>query len=139
MTVEHVDPPEIAPPVQGIYSHVAIGRGAAVAAIAGQIALDADGNLVGPGDHGAQAEQAFRNFQNALAAIGCGPADLLKYTVHVVGHGPELVEPIFAAGRRVFGAGWPRTASTLLGVQALGEPEWLIEIDGLAVIPSDSD
>ncbi|HEX3779589.1 MAG TPA: RidA family protein [Pseudonocardiaceae bacterium] len=139
MTVEHTDPPELATPVLGIYSHIAVGRGSAVVAIAGQIALDVDGNLVGPGDHGAQAEQAFRNLSLALASAGCGPADLLKYTVHVVGHQPELVDPIFAAGRRVFGADWPRTASTLLGVQALGAPEWLIEIDALAVIPSSSD
>jgi hypothetical protein len=46
------------------------------------------------------------------------------------------VEPIVAAGRRVFGADWPRTASTLLGVEALGNPDWLIEIDGLAIVPS---
>ncbi|MFJ5222865.1 hypothetical protein [Streptomyces sp. NPDC088400] len=74
----------------------------------------------------------------ALAAVGCGPCDLLKNTIHVVGHRPELVEPIFAAGRRAFGGDWPRTASTLIGVQALGRPEWLIEVDGLAVIPANS-
>ncbi|MFI6096464.1 RidA family protein [Lentzea sp. NPDC051213] len=135
MTVEHIDPPELAPPVLGIYHHIAIGRGSAVVAIAGQIAVDAEGELVGEGDHAAQAEQAFQNLKVALEAAGCGPAGLLKYTVHVVGHRPELVGPIFAAGRRVFGADWPRTASTFLGVEALGAPEWLIEIDAFAVIP----
>ena len=136
MTVERTDPPTLASPVHDVYSHVAVGRGSAIVGIAGQIALDADGNLVGAGDHGAQAEQAFRNFKLALAAAGCGSADLLKYTVHVVGNRLELVEPIFAAGRRVFGDDWPRTASTLLGVEALGNPDWLSEIDGLAIVPS---
>jgi len=138
MTVEHLDPPGIAPPVSDVYRHLAIGRGSAIVAIAGQIALDIDGELVGAGDHAAQAEQAFRNFANALAAAGCGPRDLLKNTIHVVGHRPGLVDPIFAAARRAFGGEWPRTASTLLGVQALGHPGWLIEIDGLAVVPHEN-
>jgi enamine deaminase RidA (YjgF/YER057c/UK114 family) len=136
--IEHLDPPTMAPPVSDVYHHVAIARTGTLVAIAGQIALDANGDLVGAGDHEAQAEQAFRNFAQALAAVGCGPRDLLKNTVHVVGHRPELIEPIFAAGRRAFGGEWPSTASTFLGVEALGLPEWLIEIDGLAVIPDDS-
>ncbi|MFJ9210262.1 RidA family protein [Streptomyces sp. NPDC102264] len=136
--IEHLDPPELAPPVGGLYHHLSIVRSGSVVAIAGQIALDAEGRLVGEGDHAAQAEQAFRNVAAALAAVGCGPRDLLKNTIHVVGHRPELVEPIFAAGRRAFGGDWPRTASTLIGVQALGRPVWLIEVDGLAVIPAHS-
>lgn len=135
MTVEHLDPPDLPPPVSDVYHHLAIARSPGIVAIAGQIAVDADGTLLGPGDHEAQAEQAFRNFARALAAAGCGPGDLLKNTIHVVGHHPGLVGPIFAAGRRAFNGDWPRTASTLLGVQALGRPEWLIEVDGIAVIP----
>ena len=137
MTIEHVDPPEIARPVSDVYHQLAIAPALGLVAIAGQVAVDIDGALVGAGDHEAQAEQAFRNFAGALAAAGCRPADLLKNTVHVVGHHAGLVEPIFAAARRAFSGDWPRTASTLLGVQSLGRPEWLIEIDGLAVIPAD--
>lgn len=139
MSVERINPPALARPVLEVYSQIAVGRGSAVVAIAGQVAIDSEGNLVGPGDHRAQAEQAFRNLRLALEAIGCGPADLLKNTIHVVGHRPELVDDIFAAGRDVFGDDWPRSASTLLGVQALGSPEWLIEVDGFAILPSTSD
>nr|WP_202488548.1 RidA family protein [Streptomyces sp. SID5473] len=128
----------MAPPIGGLYHHLAIVRSGSVVAIAGQIALDSEGRLVGEGDHAAQAEQAFRNVAAALAAVGCGPRDLLQHTIHVVGHRPELVEPIFAAGRRAFGGHWPRTASTFIGVQALGHPAWLIEVDGLAVVPPSS-
>lgn len=138
MTIEHIDPPGIARPVSDVYHQLAIAPALGLVAIAGQIAVDINGILIGPGDHEAQAEQAFRNFAGALAAAGCGPADLLKNTIHVVGHHAALVEPIFAAGRRAFNGEWPRTASTLLGVEALGRPEWLIEIDGLAVIPASS-
>ncbi|MCL7379880.1 RidA family protein [Streptomyces sp. 35G-GA-8] len=136
--IEHVDPPALAPPVGGLYHHLAIARTGSVVAIAGQVALDAEGRLVGEGDHVSQAEQAFRNVATALAAVGCGPHDLLKNTIHVVGHRPDLVEPVFAAGRRAFGGHWPRSASTFIGVQALGRPEWLIEVDGLAVVPAHS-
>lgn len=135
MTVERLNPPTMPPPVDDTkYSHIAIGRGSAIVAIAGQIANDANGNIVGIGDYEAQAEQVFRNVAAALAAAGGGPDDLIKNTIHVVGHRPELIEPIFAAGRRVFGDDWPRCASTYLGVEALGHPDWLIEIDGIAVI-----
>ncbi|MEU9336946.1 RidA family protein [Streptomyces sp. NPDC048290] len=134
MSIQRLNPAALAPPVQGLYSHAATGRGRLVA-IAGQIALDADGGLVGPGDHAAQAEQAFRNFRAALEAAGAAPEHLLKNTIHVVGHRPELIGPVFAAGARAFDGVWPVSASTFLGVESLGMPEWLIEVDGFAVVP----
>ncbi|MCX5602606.1 RidA family protein [Streptomyces phaeochromogenes] len=134
MSIQRVNPDTVAPPVQGLYTHAAIGTGSRFIAIAGQIALDSDGNLVGPGDHEAQAEQVFRNFRAALEAAGATPDDLIKNTIHVVGHKPELIGPIFAAGQRAFDGTWPVSASTFLGVQTLGMPEWLIEVDGFAVL-----
>ncbi|MFK0159739.1 RidA family protein [Streptomyces sp. NPDC090499] len=135
MSVQRVNPGALAPPVHDLYSHAVTGTGTRFIAIAGQIALDGDGNLVGPGDHEAQAEQAFRNFRIALEAAGATPDDLIKNTIHVVGHRPELVGPVFAAGQRGFGGTWPVSASTFLGVQTLGMPEWLVEVDGFAVLP----
>ncbi|MET8825661.1 RidA family protein [Streptomyces sp. NPDC004610] len=134
MSIQRVNPASLAPPIQGLYSHVATGRGRFVA-IAGQVALDADGKLVGPGDHEAQAEQVFRNFRAALEAAGATPDHLIKNTIHVVGHKPELIAPIFAAGARAFDGAWPASASTFVGVETLGLPEWLIEVDGFAVVP----
>lgn len=135
MSVERINPSTLARPVMDLYSQVAIGpSGGRVVAIAGQVALDVAGGLVGRGDHGVQAEQAFRNLALALDAAGATPADLVKYTIHVVDSSPALVEPVFAAGKRVFGAQWPLVPSTWLGVASLGLPEWLIEIDGLAVV-----
>ncbi|MFJ6572456.1 RidA family protein [Streptomyces sp. NPDC091292] len=134
-TPERIDPPTLASPVMGLYSHVVVAPGTRFVAIAGQVALDRDGTLVGPGDHVRQAEQAFRNFRHAIEAAGATPDQLVKNTIHVVGHRPELIEPIFAAGRRAFDGHWPLSASTYLGVQSLGLPEWLIEVDGFAVLP----
>jgi enamine deaminase RidA (YjgF/YER057c/UK114 family) len=136
MPIQRINPDSLAPPIQDLYGHAVIGTGNRFVAIAGQIALAQDGSLVGPGDHEAQAEQAFRNFRLALEAAGAGPDDLIKNTIYVVGHRPELIGPVFAAGRRAFDGKWPVSASTFVGVQTLGLPEWLIEVDGFAVLQS---
>lgn len=135
MSVDRVNPADLAPPIMDLYSHVAIGTGSRIIAIAGQVAIDANGELVGGQDHARQAEQAFLNLRTALAAVGADPADLLTYTVHVVDHRLDLVDPIYSAARRAFGGELPRTASTYLGVARLGLPEWLIEISGIAILP----
>jgi enamine deaminase RidA (YjgF/YER057c/UK114 family) len=60
MSVERLNPGALAAPVMNLYSQLAVGSpGARLVAIAGQVALDSDGELVGTGDHGAQAEQVF--------------------------------------------------------------------------------
>jgi predicted TIM-barrel fold metal-dependent hydrolase len=53
----------------------------------------------------------------------------------VVDHHPGLIAPLFAAGRAVFGTDWPLCASTYLGVQRLGLPEWRVEIDAVVTVP----
>ncbi|MEV0073232.1 MULTISPECIES: RidA family protein [unclassified Amycolatopsis] len=131
MTVDHLNPETLSPPVMDLYSQVTVGPpGARLVAIAGQVALDRDEVLVGPGDH---AAQVFLNLRAALAAAGCTPAGLVKYTIHVVDSSPALIEPIFAAAQRVFGDEFPKVASTWLGVSSLGLSDWLIEVDALAV------
>lgn len=114
------------------YTHVVSARGTLVA-IAGQVAWDAAGNLVGAGDLRAQAEQVFRNLQCALEAAGARWQDLVKITVYVVGYRPEHREIVREVRSRFVGTD-TAPASTLVGVQALVLPELLIEIDALAVI-----
>ncbi|WNV85566.1 RidA family protein [Umezawaea sp. Da 62-37] len=135
MAVDRLDPATLASPVMNLYSQVAIASpGSRLVAIAGQVALDARGALVGEGDLGAQAEQAFRNLRAGLEAAGGTPADLLKYTIHVVDSDPSMIGPVFEAARRAFDGELPLVPSTWLGVAALGLPEWLIEVDGLASV-----
>jgi enamine deaminase RidA (YjgF/YER057c/UK114 family) len=135
MAVEVLNPPALAAPVLNLYSQVAVSApGSRLVAIAGQVALDAQGVLVGPGDLEIQAEQAFRNLRAALEAAGGKPTDLMKYTIHVVDSTPEMIEPVFGAARRAFDGDLPLVPSTWLGVAALALPEWLIEVDGLAAV-----
>jgi enamine deaminase RidA (YjgF/YER057c/UK114 family) len=114
------------------YSHVVSARGDRLVFVAGQAADDADGNLVGVGDLAAQAHQAFANLGLALAAAGAHPAEVARITIYVVGHRPELLPIIEAARVELFGAHKP--ADTLVGVETLAEPGYLIEVDAIAVL-----
>ncbi|MDN5855131.1 MAG: RidA family protein [Actinomycetia bacterium] len=135
MPIERINPAGLAPPVMGLYTHVTVATGTRHVEISGQVALDADGNLVGAGDHATQARQAFTNLRLALESVGGTGLDLVRYTISVVDHGPELIEPIFAAGAAVFADAWPQCSSMLVGVESLGLPDGLVENEGTAVLP----
>jgi enamine deaminase RidA (YjgF/YER057c/UK114 family) len=133
--VMKINPGTLAPPVMGLYSQIAVASKARLAFIAGQVAIDRHGEFVGHADYGAQARQCFLNIAAAIQAVGAQPSDLLRMTVHVVNHQPELIAVIFNAGKEVFPGTWPSPASTYLGVACLALPEWLIEIDAVVGLP----
>ena len=76
--LEHVMAPERVAGGRG-YSQVVTGRGRLVV-VSGQLAQDENGELVGPGDPGAQARQVFENLRRCLAQVGAGFADVVKLT-----------------------------------------------------------
>jgi len=112
------------------YTHVVTGSGTLVA-ISGQVALDADGQVVGAGDAAAQARQVFENLRRCLAATGADFDDVIKLTYFVtdVAHMPAIRaarDEVFTAGRL--------PASTAVQVVALVLPELMIEIEALALV-----
>jgi enamine deaminase RidA (YjgF/YER057c/UK114 family) len=115
------------------YSHVVVASGTRLVYTAGQLSVDEHGALVGAGDLGAQTMQAMRNVGLALAAAGATYADIVKITTYVVDYKPEYRAVINDARASFFGDG-PRPASTLIGVAALALPEWLVEIEAVAVV-----
>ncbi len=129
MTIELINPDGLSTPPT--YSHLAVARGSRVVFIAGQVGYDAEGNLVGD-DVVAQAEQAYRNVATAIEALGGSVEDIAKLTIFVVGHRPELIEPMMVARTAVFGDHKP--ASTYLGVEKLIRPELLVEVEAVAVL-----
>ena len=135
----NLDPPTLAAPIKPVYAQISIAPAGCLAFIAGQVAIDRAGRLVGPHDHRLQAAQCFRNIAGALAALDAHPSQMVRMTINVVGHRNELVEPIFEAGREVFRDQWPVCASILLGVQALGHSDWLVEVDGIVALPRMPD
>jgi enamine deaminase RidA (YjgF/YER057c/UK114 family) len=134
MRVTKVNPPSLMSPLMGVYAQAVVTNGHKLAFIAGQVALDAGGVLIGTGDYAEQARQSFTNLKLALEALQAKPKNVVRMTIYVVAHRAELVPVIFDAGRDVFGADWPVTASVLIGVHALGHPDWLIEVDAIAAL-----
>ena len=114
------------------YTQVVVARGHRMVFIAGQVSIDAAGTLVAPGDFAGQVRQVFANLRTALEGAGATPADVTKITIYIVGYKPELRALLGQARSAVFG---PATlpASTLVGVQALAEPGFLIEVEAIAV------
>jgi enamine deaminase RidA (YjgF/YER057c/UK114 family) len=115
------------------YSHTVVASGARTIYISGQVAMDQQGKLVGAGDLGAQTEQVMRNLERALAAAGASFTDVVKITTYVVDYKPEM-RAVVSKARSPFFAGREPPASTLVGVSALALPEWLIEIEAVAVV-----
>lgn len=98
--------------------------------VSGQVALDANGNVVGAGDMKAQAHQALLNLKAILAAGGATLADVVKLTVYVTDMS-RFAE--VQAVRGEFWAGMPLPASTALEVKQLIRKEFLVEIEAIAV------
>ena len=96
----------------------------------GQIGQDLDtSENVGVGDVAAQAEQAMANIDQLLREAGSALQDIVKVTVYLVD--PRYREPVYRVMGRWLNGVYP--VSTGLIVSALGRPEWLVEIDAIAV------
>jgi enamine deaminase RidA (YjgF/YER057c/UK114 family) len=98
--------------------------------VAGQVAQDEHGNVVGLGDFRVQAEQVVANLRKVLAAAGAGLEHVVRLGIYLTD--ARYREVMRDVTREHFGAALP--ASTLLVVSALARPEWLVEIDAIAVV-----
>jgi enamine deaminase RidA (YjgF/YER057c/UK114 family) len=129
MSIDRINPPELARPSG--FSHAVVARGTVIA-LAGQTALDGDGQITGDGVV-AQFEVALGNLLTALAAAGGRPDQLISLTVSLVDledyrrHGAE----VGAVWRRLAGRDYPAMAA--VGVRRLWDPAALVEVQGLAV------
>jgi enamine deaminase RidA (YjgF/YER057c/UK114 family) len=101
--------------------------------IGGQDAVDASGNIVGRGDIKAQTEQIFTNLQAALAAAGAGLEHVVKWNIYVV-QGQSL-QSGFEVFQRVWGRRPNPPAITGVFVAGLAHPDFLCEMDAIAVVP----
>ncbi len=134
MSVERttIAPPDLA--TSRGYSYGVKVRGGATLYVAGQVAFDAHGNVVGAGDIVRQFEQALANFRKVLEAGGAAPHDLVKlniYTSDKAAYQANL-KPIGRVYRAVFGHHYP--AMTLVEVKSLYDNGILVEIEGVAVV-----
>ena len=129
-SIVRINPPELGtPPGYSQVVEVSAGR---IIFIAGQTALDSDGNVVGKRDFAAQAAQVFRNLGLALQASGCTAAHLVKLTVFLTDM--DNLAAYREARNRFFGSVAPPAAPavTLVEVSKLYGPDFMIEIEAIA-------
>ncbi len=127
MAIERINPSNLSQP--GGYYHV-VKNGTTVY-IAGQVARDKDGNTIGVGDAGAQAEQVFRNLQEDLASVGSKLSHIMKITTFMR-HRDDIPASRAARGKFLLDDSLP--ASTLILCAGLADPDFRIEIEAVAVI-----
>jgi enamine deaminase RidA (YjgF/YER057c/UK114 family) len=126
--LRYLNPPGLSTPTG--YTHVVIPQGGRPVFIAGQVANDKSGTVVGKGDFKAQTKQVFENLKTAVEAAGGTMADVAKITIYVT----DLSQ--IAALREVrqqYFTGNP-PASTLVQVVSLARPEYLLEIEAIVAV-----
>ena len=129
-----VNPPAMYDPVPFGFSHAALQRGGRTLHLAGQVAWNAQRELVGAGDLGVQARQALANLRAVLAACGAAPKDVVRLRTYVVDHSPDKLGPVTSEIVAFYDGAEP-APNTWIGVQSLAMPEFLVEIEATAVIP----
>lgn len=135
MPVVYSNPDGVHAPA-GQYSHAALGESGRYLFIAGQVGFDPEGELVGPGDVGAQFSRAFANVVAILRSAGSKPADVVDMKTYLVGE--ESLGPWRAARQEVFAEHYPDglyPPHTLLIVSALAAPELMVEVSATARMP----
>ncbi|RJP78394.1 MAG: RidA family protein [Candidatus Zixiibacteriota bacterium] len=103
--------------------------------VGGQNAVDTQGQIVGRGDITAQTEQVFRNLEAALAAAGASLEHVVKWNVYAVSGQP--LQPAFAVFQRIWGQRANPPLISVLFVAGLAHPDFLVEMDAMAVAPED--
>ena len=129
-SITRINPPELGTPPG--YSQIVEVAASRIIFIAGQTALDRDGNVVGKGDFAAQATQAFHNLAIALQASGCTAANLVKLTVFLTDM--NNLGPYREARNNFFASVTPPAAPavTLVEVSKLYGADFMIEIEAIA-------
>lgn len=126
-----INPPGLKP--LGMYSNVACARGGTVVFISGQVAVDAQGKIVGKGDIEAQAVQVFENLKLGLEAAGGSFEDVLKLTIFIRNLTPEARKAVMGVRSRYISPANP-PAATMVGIDRLVEDDLLVEIEAVAVV-----
>jgi enamine deaminase RidA (YjgF/YER057c/UK114 family) len=133
MPLECINPEGITTPET--FTHVIIAKGSRMVFIAGQVAEDSAGNLVGAGNMAAQSRQVFANIGRALKAAGARPDQVTKLTIFVANYRREHLAMIEEGRVSLFGNHKP--TDTLVGVAALTNADYMLEVDAVAVIGDD--
>ncbi|MGB3643889.1 MAG: RidA family protein [Mesorhizobium sp.] len=128
-----INPDTLYPSTHFGFSHAVEQNGGRTLHLAGQVAWNRQGELVGGNDLVAQTRQALANLKEVLAAAGATPADIVRLRTYVVNHSPEKLGPVTEEILAFYGGVVPG-ANTFIGVQSLALPEFLVEIEATAAL-----
>ena len=129
INVRYLNPSTLSTPTG--YTHVVQVHGGRTLYIAGQVAFDKSGNVVGKGDFAAQVTQVFENLKSALAAGGATFDNVVKVTTFVTDM--AQMQTLRSIRGKYYGKNAP--ASTLVQITQLAHEDLLIEIEAIAVVP----
>lgn len=127
------NPETMAKPAAG-YSQIAEVSGAKLVYIAGQVAIDRSGNLVGKDDFQAQARQVFENLKAAVEAAGGDFSHIIKLNYYCAAGVDNSQMPALREIRDKYVNTSSPPTSTLVFVQRLVRPEYLLEVDAIAAV-----
>jgi enamine deaminase RidA (YjgF/YER057c/UK114 family) len=134
--IQFLNPKGVAAPL-GMYSHIARVPAGELIFIAGQVAVNSDGQIVGIGDFEAQFHQVFENLRVLLQSVGADFQHVVKFTTYLLD--AEYIQPLM----RVRAELWPRVfggasypPNTLIIIDRLVREEFLLEIEAVARAPS---
>jgi len=132
MERKYLNPPTLLQP-RGYTHVVTVEGGGKMVFISGQVAVDKDGKLVGPGDLKTQIRQAAGNLKLALQAAGATASDLVKTNTYIVNYKQADYSALREARAELFPSGEP-PASTLVGVTSLAVDGLMVEMEAIAVV-----
>jgi enamine deaminase RidA (YjgF/YER057c/UK114 family) len=124
-----------APQPVGLYSQAVRVSARELLFIAGQIALDTEGKLVGEKDAGAQTRQIYKNIGAILRSVGASFSNVVEFTTYVVGK--EALQAFMQTRTEIFPNLYPDgdyPPNTLLVVNALVREEYLVEIKAVVAL-----
>lgn len=125
-----------APQPLGAYSQAIKVQATELVYVAGQVAVDNAGNLVGAGNVADQTRQVFHNIGQVLNAAGASFSNVVEFTTYLVGR--DSIQPFIAARSELFPTIFPDQdypPNTLLVIDSLVREEFLVEIKAVAALP----
>jgi enamine deaminase RidA (YjgF/YER057c/UK114 family) len=133
MKISRINPPSLYESVQYGFSHATLQEGGRTLYMAGQVAWNAQCEVVGEGDLAAQTRQSLDNLRAVLAAAGGAPENIVSLRTYVVNHSPDKLGVVLKEVGAFFGSSTP-PPNTFIGVAALALPPFLVEIEAVAAI-----
>ena len=133
MSRQSFQPADLFPSADYGFAQVVAAEGKKMVFCAGQTAWDKDNNIIGGDDLGAQMAKTLENIGIALAEVGATLDDVCRLTIYIVDYNPGMLDTIAGELHKAFKRD-ALPANTLLGIQALALPEFLVEMEATAVI-----